>query len=553
MEEVPVLIIGGGPVGLTASILLSQAGVRSLLVERHPGTAIHPKARGINARSMEMYRQCGVETAIRQAGLPPERAGFIVWARTLAGEEIERRVPWRSGPQSTAVSPVRNCLCAQDDLEPVLRVFAERQPGARLRFSTEVMACEQDDTAITATLVDRASGTQERVRAQYAIAADGAQSTIRQQLGVPMLGQENVYDSVNILLNADLRPWTADRPAALYFIEHPKMRGTFLTINGIDRWGFLVNSLAAYGYTASDFTPERSAELVRTAAGVADLDVKILGVVPWTASARVAERYRTGRIFLAGDAAHEMPPTGGFGMNTGVQDVHNLAWNLACVLRGAASQRLLDTYHDERQPLGQTITQQSLNNAISMGRLNRAAGTAGARPEYLNEQGMIFGAQYESSAVVPDGTAPTAVANPITDYVPSARPGGRAPHVWLERGGQRLSTIDLIRNDFVLLTAPAGKAWYAAAQPLGLRTISIGDGELANSDGQWLETYGLDETGAVLVRPDGYVGWRSRGMTADPSATLGEAMTSIMGRLHLPSSAGEVAPSYGDGGVKSAK
>ena len=144
MEEIPVLIIGGGPVGLTASILLSQAGVRSLLVERHPGTAIHPKARGINARSMEMYRQCGVEAAIRQAGLPPERAGFIVWARTLAGEEIERRVPWRSGAQSAAVSPVRNCLCAQDDLEPVLRAFAERQPGARLRFSTEVVSCEQD-------------------------------------------------------------------------------------------------------------------------------------------------------------------------------------------------------------------------------------------------------------------------------------------------------------------------------------------------------------------------------------------------------------------------
>jgi putative polyketide hydroxylase len=345
-----------------------------------------------------------------------------------------------------------------------------------------------------------------------------------------MLGQENVYDSVNILLNADLRPWTADRPAALYFIEHPKMRGTFLTINGIDRWGFLVNSLAAYGYTASDFTPERSAEIVRTAAGVPDLDVRILGVVPWTASARVAERYRTGRIFLAGDAAHEMPPTGGFGMNTGVQDVHNLAWKLACVLHGTASERLLDTYHDERRPLGQITTQQSLNNAISMGRLNRAAGTAGARPEYLNEQGMIFGAQYESSAVVPDGTAPPSVANPITDYVPSARPGGRAPHVWLERDGQRLSTIDLVGKDFVLLTTPAGKAWHESAQRLGIRTVSIGDGKLADCDGQWRATYGLDETGAVLVRPDGYVGWRSRAMPADPAGRLDGAMTSIMGR-----------------------
>src|SRR5882672_3981108 len=164
MQDVAVLIVGGGPVGLTASILLSQAGVRSLLVERHPGTAIHPKARGINARSMEMYRQCGVEAAIRKAGLPLERAGFIVWARTLAGEEIERRVPWRSGAQSAAVSPVRNCLCAQDDLEPVLRAFAERQGPGELRFSSEVTTCEQDEGGVTATLVDRASGAQERIK-----------------------------------------------------------------------------------------------------------------------------------------------------------------------------------------------------------------------------------------------------------------------------------------------------------------------------------------------------------------------------------------------------
>ena len=151
MEEVPVLIVGGGPVGLTASILLSQAGVRALLIERHPGTAVHPKARGINARTMEMYRQCGVEAAIRKAGLPPERAGLIVWARTLAGEEIERRVPWRSGPQSAMVSPVRNCLCAQDDLEPVLRAYAELQGLGALRFNAELTDFDQDKDFVRAT------------------------------------------------------------------------------------------------------------------------------------------------------------------------------------------------------------------------------------------------------------------------------------------------------------------------------------------------------------------------------------------------------------------
>ena len=207
------------------------------------------------------------------------------------------------------------------------------------------------------------------MRAQYVIAADGAQSLIRRQLGVRMLGQEKVYESVNILLKADLRPWTAHRPAALYFVEHPRIKATFLTINAVDRWGFLVNSLPAYGLKASDFTSERSVELVRMAAGVPDLEVNVLGIAPWTASAHVAEQYCHGRIFLAGDAAHEMPPTGGFGLNTGVQDVHNLAWKLAAVLRGAAGASLLDTYHDERQPVGRAITEQSLKNSISMGRL----------------------------------------------------------------------------------------------------------------------------------------------------------------------------------------
>jgi putative polyketide hydroxylase len=529
MKAVPVLIVGGGPVGLTASILLSQAGIRSLLVERHAGTAVHPKARAINARTMEIYRQCGVEAAIRAAGLPLQYTGLIVWARTLAGEEIERRVPWRAGPQASAVSAVRNCLCAQDDLEPVLRAFAEQHTLGELSFSTEVIAFEQDEEGVVVTL-SHANGTSTLVRAEYVIAADGARSRIRRELGVKMLGEQNVYDSVNILLNADLRPWTSHRPAALYFIENPAIRATFLTINPADRWGFLVNNLATFGYKAEKFTPERSVEFVRLAVGVPDLAIKILGIAPWTASAHVAERYRHGRIFLAGDAAHEMPPTGGLGLNTGVQDVHNLAWKLAAVLRGAAAPSLLDTYHDERQPIGRAVTEQSLANAISMGRSAQMAKNKGARPEYLNEQGMIFGAHYTSTAVVPDGTNAPYVANPVTDYVPSARPGGRAPHIWLEGNGTRSSTIDLVGNGFALLTAAGGKAWSEAANelateyPLHLETLTIDDSE-------FMSAYDLDESGAVLIRPDGYVGWRSRSKTSDPSRTLREAMAGMLGRI----------------------
>ena len=530
MTEIPVLIVGGGPVGLTASILLSHHGIESLLVERHPGTAVYPKARGINARTMEMYRQLGVEQGVRDAGLPPDRAQFIVWTRTLAGEELERRVPGRARPENQAISPVRNCLCAQDYLEPVLRRFAEQSDRAALGFNSELAAFEQDATGVTATLIDRVSGAETRVRARYVIAADGAQSRIRRALNVKMIGKEEVYSSVNVLFNADLRPWTAHRPSALYFVENPTLKATFMTINGVDRWGFLINSLEAYGFTPAEFTPERTTELIRLAVGVPDLPVTVLGIAPWTASAHVAEAYGHGRVFLAGDAAHEMPPTGGFGLNTGVQDVHNLAWKLAGVLQGWAAPSLLDTYDAERQPVGRAITEQSLANSISMGRLGAAQAQGFARPEFLNEVGMIFGASYDSSAVVADGTPAYVPADPVTEYRPSGRPGGRAPHVWLARGDARVSTIDLIGRRFTLLATD--ECWRTAAvsieAPHDVVVIGPG-GDFTDPDGAWGATYGVEPGGAVLVRPDGYVGWRSRVLGTDPAAALHDAVRAMLG------------------------
>ena len=537
MFDVPVLIVGGGPVGLTASILLSQHGIRSLLVERHPGTAILPKARGINARTMEMYRQCGVEQAIRAAGLPPERTGLTVWTESLSGKEIERRVPGRATPKNMAMTPVLSCTCAQDYLEPVLRRFAEAQGPGELRFNAELTAVQYDASSVNATITDRVTGAEAPLRAQYLIAADGAQSRMRRMLGVQMIGQEGVYDSVNILLEADLRQWTAHRPAALYFVEQADLRATFLTINATDRWGFLIHSLKQYGFTPEDFTAEKCIALIRQGVGVPDLPVKILGVSAWEASALVADRYQDGRIFLAGDAAHEMPPTGGFGLNTGVQDVHNLAWKLAAVLHGQATPSLLDTYHPERQPLGLAITEASLANSLSMGRTARQAGAKLPRSEFLNEQGLIFGASYESAAVIPDGTPRPHLDDPVTQYVPSARPGSRAPHVWLERDGARISTIDLFGPRFVLLTGKGGTAWREAARQLAvpsrpaLVAYTIGGGELTDADGAWQDAYELDDDGAVLVRPDGYVAWRSRAGADHPLRTLQMALDGVLGRV----------------------
>ena len=533
MRETDVLIVGGGPVGLTASILLSRHGVSSLLVERHPSTSIHPKARGINARTMEIFRQCAVEAGVRAAGLPPGRTGLIVWSRSLAGEELERRVPWRAREEAVRISPVLPCTCAQDDLEPVLRRHAESAGPGALAFDTELVAFEQDASSVTATL--RCRGAETHVRARYVIAADGARSRVREALGITLHGTPALYRSINILLNADLTPWTAHRPAALYFIEQPGLKATFLTINGVNRWGFLINNLPADG-AGDEYTPERCAAVVRQAAGVPDLDVTILGAVPWVAAALVAERYRRGRVFLAGDAAHHMPPTGGFGLNTGVQDVHNLAWKLAAVLQGWGGAALLDTYEDERLPYGRAITEQSLMNARSLGRGGPAATASPAaslaRSEFLNELGMIFGTAYESSAIVPDGTPPPKVENPITDYVPSARPGHRAPHAWLERDGTRLSTLDLVGGRFVLLAGPGGAAWCDAAgdaaRAHGVALDAIRVGETQDPGGAWRELWEIERDGAVLVRPDGQVAWRGRTGAPDAAGEMRRVVRRVL-------------------------
>jgi putative polyketide hydroxylase len=536
MLDIPVLISGGGPVGLTASLLLSRHGVNSLLVERHPGTALTPKARGINARTMEIFRQCGIDAAVREAGLAEGRLGLIVWTETLAGREIERRVPGRATPKNMAVTPVKNCLCAQDDLEPVIRRFAEAAGPGTLRFNTELTSFSQRPGAVTGLLTDRMTGEETPFTARYLIAAEGAQSRVRRALAVKMLGEENVYDSVNILFHADLTQWVAHRPAALYFVEQEDLRATFLTINGRDRWGFLIHGAKQYGWRPQDFTPEFCTELIRKAVGVEDLDVSVLGVNPWQASAIVSDRYRVGDVFLAGDAAHEMPPTGGFGLNTGVQDVHNLAWKIAAVLFGTADDKLLDSYNAERQPLGRIITQNSLANALSMGRTARQSNVL-PRREFLNEQGLIFGACYQSTAVVPDGTPPVAVDDPVTEYVPSARPGSRAPHVRLTRGDEQISTIDLFGPHFVLLAGRDGDPWRRAAQGLGtswppLIAFTVGkDGDLGDPDGDWHDAYGVDPDGAVLVRPDGHVAWRSRSGASNPLEVLRAAFDNLLGRM----------------------
>ncbi|MBI3550176.1 MAG: FAD-dependent monooxygenase [Elusimicrobia bacterium] len=537
-EEVPVIIVGGGAVGLTCSVLLSSFDVPSLLVERHPGTSIHPKARSLNARTMEIFRQCGIEQEVRAAGLPPEFR-FLVWAESLAGKEVERRQPLRSRKEALDLSPVRNCFCPQDLLEPLLRKRAESFGVGELKFSTQMTSFRQDEEGVVATLLE--DGRERQVRARYLIAADGSQSSIRDSLGIAMKGRANFLQSVNIHFRADLTRWIVDRPASLYFIERPDLKGTFLTINGTDRWCFLLYlPLTA---STQEYTPEKCADVVRSAVGAPDLDVKVLGILPWKASAHVAERYSGGRVFLAGDAAHVMPHSGAMGMNTGIQDAINLSWKIAGAVRGWAGDSLMESYEKERQPHGRAATEQSYINALSRGFDNTSVATA--RKEFLNEMNLIFGATYESSAVLPDGTEKSVGVNEVMDYIPSARPGCRAPHVWLLRGDQDVSTIDLFGAHFTLLAGSQGTQWLEAGRALAnefglpMKTHAIGPGgELIDPEKKWESTYGVAADGAILVRPDGHVGWRSRSAVSDARAELKRVLSGILGRQGRPARSG---------------
>lgn len=532
MLETDVLVVGAGPVGLTTSIALSQHGVRHIVVERHPSTSVAPKARGINARTMEMYRQMGVEDDIRAAGMPARFGGMILWAESLAGKEINRLTPGRAKPQGKTMSPVLNCGCSQDVLEPVLRRHAEALAPDCVRFNTELADFRQEENGVTGVLKDAASGKTSPFRARHLVAADGTRSFVREKLGIGRSGERDIYDSVNVHFRADLRPWVEDRPAALYLIEQPELRATFLTVNGADRWGFLVHGLSAYGFTRENLTPERCIELVRSAVGVADLAVEVLGINFWNCSAMVSDSFRRGDIFLVGDAAHETTPSGGFGMNIGVQDAQNLAWKIAAVLRGEADASLLDTYEGERRPHALEVVHATLLNMQSFDRSKKQTEARLPRKEFLNERGLIFGARYQSPAIVPDGSKPPEVSDPVVDYVQSAHPGCRAPHVWLENNGGKISTIDLFGRGFVLLAAPGGAFWRTAARQPGLPRIDtrvVGE-DLVDADGTWTATYGVQEGGAVLVRPDGYVAWRNASRPKNPERALAEAFGQMFAR-----------------------
>ncbi len=553
METVPILIVGGGPVGLAAALELARHGVRSLLLERHNSTTWHPKARNLNTRTMEIARGWGqaVHDELTAVNLPPGWTSQIIYARTLAGEELGRMPTRGFAGSGRKVSPEVPLLSSQDVFEPILRRGAETTGLAELRFGHEAVQVDAGmstgDARVVVTVRELPSGRKYQVEAEYLIAADGAASSIRSQMGIELDGPKGIGHFVNVYFKADLNPLVAHRPAILYFVAGEDARGVFQPLDARGRWLCQIN----YDGTSTAFeayTPERCTAWIRTAVGDPACAPEILAVATWTMNATVARRLVSGRIILAGDAAHQLPPTGGFGMNTGIQDVHNLAWKLTMVRAGVAGSRLLETYDSERRPVARFNADRSLDNSRMVARINAAATDGaddGPSPEetvaesrrYGNFLGMELGFSYDSAAIMADGTEAPSPEDAVIDYVPTGRPGHRAPHVWLERDGERCSTLDLFGSGFTLLAGASGTSWLDAARMTGDRlgiqpagfTIGSG-GEFQDEPGDWTSQYGVYDDGAVLVRPDGHVAWRSAAAVPEPVGVLSSILRRVLQR-----------------------
>ncbi len=574
-----VLIVGSGPAGSAAALFLSTLGVDNVMITKYRWTANTPRAHITNQRTMEIFRDLGIEEQVLAEATPHEFMGDTVFCTSIAGEEIGRILTWGTHPARHGdyrlASASLNCDIPQTYLEPIL-VRNATMRGTQTRFSTEYLSHVQDADGVTARVRDRLLGVEYDIRAKYLIGADGARSLVAADLDLPLEGRMDIAGSMNITFKADLEALCGHRPSVLYWVIQPGANvggigaGLVRMVRPWNEW------LVVWGYDISQPPPEvtqaSAREIVRNLVGDPDLEVEITGTSLWGNNEQYATTLHRGRVFCAGDAIHKHPPSNGLGSNTSIQDSYNLAWKLAAVLRGQADPALLDTYTTERAPVAQQIvtranqssrefvgffdalglgpdmTEQAMVAAIEERKQNTPAGArkrealleAMKLKDYeFNAHGVELGQFYESSAIVSDGSArPEPVRDPELYYQPSTVPGGRLPHVWVGDAFHKFSTHDLAPySRFTLLTGTAGQAWVHAAETVGgelgidLRAVIIGPGaEFTDLYYDWAAQREIDEDGAILVRPDKHIGWRASSLPDDPQAALRSAMAAILHR-----------------------
>jgi putative polyketide hydroxylase len=507
-ESYDVLVVGAGPAGLTTAAGLARAGIRVLVVEKHSGTSIFPKAVGVRPRTMEILRSWGLDQRVYSAGqdvrlelgISPVLAAPVVAVESL-GAPVAQYV--------ATMSPSPFAFVPQDHLEPVLLEHVQDR-GGQVRLRTELVGFEVDGDGVRATLRPQAGSAEYDVRARYLVGADGPRSMVRRGLGIEMESLGSEGRQLTAQFAADLDGVVPDPPFALYWVTRPGAEALFVA-SGRGRWG--------YGWEPGDDepttpTPEQLVERIRASAGLPELDVELQGTFEWVFGAEIAARFRSGPVFLVGDAATRTSPRRATGMNTGIAAAHNLAWKLAWVLRGWADEALLDTYEEERRPVGLTNARRSLQ--LKEGPHE----TSGLED---------FGVTYESAAI-----APTEHVEPPATVGERAAPGRRAPHAWLDVTGRRVSTLDLFDGRLTLLTGPGGSDWCAAADRVGLGDLPLTvlrfGLDLPDPDGSLALQYGVGTRGAILVRPDGFVAWQAPCPSGARAGLLASAVELATGR-----------------------
>jgi putative polyketide hydroxylase len=533
--RVPVLIVGAGVGGLATSALLAKHGVGSLLVEKRREIFIYPKARNLSFRSLEILRGLGLANEVHAVA---DRVSDMVVKPTLNSAEEKLAIDIDAlfaGLDQLSPEPAVQ-YCPQSSLEPMLLAETRRR-GSEVRYGTELRSFEQDDTGVTAVLGDLDSGDERTVRADFLIAADGVRSKIRESFGVTTSGHGAL--PIFVVFIYFRGPWRKLIPHLSegdgIQVKNPDVDGIFLVAKD-DLGMFITTYFPGNGETAAQFTPQYCREVLTKAVGE-PIDLEIIEATAWQPYEQVADQFQCGRVFLVGDSGHTMPPFKAGGANTAIQSAHNLAWKLAAVLNRSAGAALLTTYHDERHPVGRFAARQSLTGpTLALLRL-QDEGPGLPPEEEASMFSLLVGYQYRSAAVVSDQPAPgDSDAVSLVDEL-RGQPGTRVPHAWVQHGGKQVSTLDLVGHDFVLLTDDEGAPWTTAAAsaatvlgvPITVRRIGPA-GDAIDTDGAWAQVTGLAPGGALLVRPDGFVGWRADGLPQSPENDLRRALCQILCR-----------------------
>ncbi len=557
-HQTDVVIVGGGPTGLTMAYLLAESGVRSTVIERRSTRSGHPRAHMLNTRSMELFDAWGIADHIRDHAYPMEWEPFAMLVELGA----------LTTEQQAEISPQQLMSCAQDQVEEGLFALVDARSEVSMLWSHDVRSVEDAGDSVTVTT--ECPDGEKRIEGRWLVAADGANSTVRDLLGVKMLGDPLIGSLIGVYFDGDIME-PGERPPLVSGSRNPEIMAAFISMDGKHRWSFNV-FIDPTKESVEDYPADRCAQLIRAAWNARDdASITVHQVRPWTMTALVAERLRVGSVFLAGDAAHAFPPTGGFGMNSGIQDAHNLAWKLRESLVGRAGPALLESYEAERRPVACLNATQSLQNAdrsdnsanpapdfevlasaatksVRSGSLSAETDEERQRLEILEHGaaiGMDIGFAYdESPVIVPDGSERPDIL--VTRYITNACPGSRAPHLMVRHRGAEVSLLTVFEGSFSLLVAPGGAdEWRAASteadalvQP---RLIEAGPGAEYDVAEHVLEdAYGIATDGAVLVRPDGHVAFRARTLPTNPSITLAGAIATALGRNDAGPGAGEI-------------